>query len=169
MSASRFLYIEGRNMKDLAIFGLECWITFRTLNCWTNWSHRQQSWWSPILNVSFYAATFPAFPHGKNCEHRIVLNRKSDIQINKVDPIMDERKHKFNGKRVPDQILKYHRVNDVQKFQFSRPIYPNGNEKDNEFGNLWLERTIMITSNPLPGILTWFPVVSSKTFMVRTT
>lgn len=79
---------------------------------------------------------------------------------------MDERKHKFIGKRVPDQILKYHKVNDVQKFQFSRPVYPNGSEKDNEFGNLWLERTILVTSYPLPGILMWFPVTSSKTFMV---
>lgn len=71
---------------------------------------------------------------------------------------MDERKQKFIGKRVPDQIIKYHRVNDVQKFQFSRPVYPNGNEKDNEFGSLWLERTVMVTTYSLPGILMWFPV-----------
>ncbi|KAK6633076.1 hypothetical protein RUM43_012819 [Polyplax serrata] len=87
-----------------------------------------------------------------------------DVQINKVDPVMDDRKQKFVGKRVPDQILKYHRVNEVQKFQFSRPIYPNGNEKDNEFGNLWLERTVMMTNYPLPGILMCFPVTSSNTF-----
>lgn len=79
---------------------------------------------------------------------------------------MDERKHIFVGKRVPDQILKYHRVNDVQKFQFSRKVSSNGSEKDNEFGNLWLERTILTTSYPLPGILMWFPVTNSKTFMV---
>lgn len=91
----------------------------------------------------------------------------SDVQINKVDPVMDDRKQKFVGKRVPDQILKYHRVNEVQKFQFSRPIYPNGNEKDNEFGNLWLERTVMMTNYPLPGILMCFPVTSSNTFRVR--
>lgn len=41
------------------------------------------------------------------------------------------------------------------------------NDPDN-VGNLWLERTIMQTEYPLPGILKWFPVKSSETFNVRT-
>lgn len=46
----------------------------------------------------------------------------------------------------------------------------NGNKDlgsaENEFASLWLERTVLVTSHPLPGILRWFPVVSSETFLV---
>ncbi|XP_046384567.1 dedicator of cytokinesis protein 1 isoform X4 [Ischnura elegans] len=106
------------------------------------------------------------------------------VQINKVDPVMDERK-RFSGKPVCDQILRYHRVNDVQKFRFSRPIRrkdPNkarrstagvvgdtnstANVEENEFANLWLARTVLVTSYPLPGILRWFPVTSADTYEI---
>lgn len=79
-------------------------------------------------------------------------------------------------------ILRYHRVNDVQRFRFSRPApkkdltLSNSNsgdkEKDthtvtnNEFASLWLERTVLVTSHPLPGILRCFPVTSSETYLV---
>lgn len=36
----------------------------------------------------------------------------------------------------------------------------------NEFASLWLERTVLVTSYPLPGILRWFPVTSSDTYLV---
>ena len=76
-------------------------------------------------------------------------------------------------------------MNDVQRFRFSRPAprkEPNiisNTEKDkenptnnntssssNEFASLWLERTVLVTSYPLPGILRWFPVTSSETYLV---
>lgn len=87
------------------------------------------------------------------------------VQINKVDPVMDHNR-RFSGKPISDQILRYYKVNDVQKFQFSRPFYKKepGSENDNEFGNLWLERTTMITTYPLPGILRWFPVDKTEVF-----
>ncbi|XP_063907750.1 dedicator of cytokinesis protein 1 isoform X2 [Zophobas morio] len=87
------------------------------------------------------------------------------IQINKVDPIMDEKKHRFSGKPVSEQILNYYKVNDIQKFTFSRPVIrkdPFIDDK-NEFGHLWLERTELTTTYPLPGILGWFLVSSSTT------
>ncbi|XP_014208352.1 dedicator of cytokinesis protein 1 isoform X2 [Copidosoma floridanum] len=92
------------------------------------------------------------------------------IQINKVDPVMDEKKHRLSGKPVTaEPVLRYHRVNNVQKFRFSRPAPRNG-EKDkeaaNEFASLWLERTLLATSHSLPGILRWFLVVSSETYLV---
>lgn len=78
--------------------------------------------------------------------------------------------------------FRYHRVNDVQRFRFSRPaprkeIVSTGSvdrEKEsntganssNEFASLWLERTVLVTSYPLPGILRWFPVISSETYLV---
>jgi dedicator of cytokinesis protein 1 len=77
--------------------------------------------------------------------------------------------------------FRYHRVNDVQRFRFSRPaprkeilIANNDKEKEtssnsnnsNEFASLWVERTVLVTSYPLPGILRWFPVTSSETYLV---
>ncbi|XP_063232451.1 dedicator of cytokinesis protein 1 isoform X3 [Bacillus rossius redtenbacheri] len=92
------------------------------------------------------------------------------VQINSVEPLMDERKQRLSGKPVCDQILRYHRVNDVQKFRFSRPFHRRDLEvsadADNEFGSLWLERTVLVTSYPLPGILRWFPVTSTETYLV---
>ncbi|GFG33105.1 hypothetical protein Cfor_10663, partial [Coptotermes formosanus] len=94
------------------------------------------------------------------------------VQINKVDPLMDDRKQRLSGKPISDQILRYHRVNDVQKFRFSRPFHRkdplrlSGGDGDNEFASLWLERTVLVTSYPLPGILRWFPVTSTDTYQV---
>lgn len=84
------------------------------------------------------------------------------LQINKVDPVMDERKEKIPSSRAPEAIMRYHRVNNVNRFQYSRPVY----EGSNDFSNMWLERTTLTTSYPLPGILMWFPVVTQRTYMV---
>lgn len=72
----------------------------------------------------------------------------------------------------------------MQRFRFSRPaprkdivaVTSGTIEKDketnvttgnsNEFASLWLERTVLVTSYPLPGILRWFPVISSETYLV---
>lgn len=82
--------------------------------------------------------------------------------------------------------IRHHRVNDVQRFQFSRPAprrdstlttisvssdkdikdKETGSNAKNEFASLWLERTVLVTSYPLPGILRWFPVTSSETYLV---
>ncbi|KAG5343195.1 DOCK1 protein, partial [Acromyrmex heyeri] len=96
------------------------------------------------------------------------------VQINKVEPLMDEKRHRLSGKPVTaEAVLRYHRVNDVQRFRFSRPaprkeIITINSDKEkevntstnnsNEFASLWLERTVLVTSYPLPGILRWFPV-----------
>lgn len=94
----------------------------------------------------------------------LTLIYKKDIQINKVDPVMEEKKQRFSGKAVSDQIVKYYKVNHVQKFRYSRPFVRKDPkmETDNEFANLWLERTYLTTSSPLPGILRWFIVTSTK-------
>ncbi|CAH2001464.1 unnamed protein product [Acanthoscelides obtectus] len=90
----------------------------------------------------------------------ITCSDKQYIQINKVDPVMDEKSQRFSGKPISNQIVKYYRVNDIKKFSFSRPF----TRKDtligttNEFAHLWLERTELSTTYSLPGILRWFPV-----------
>ncbi|XP_076229498.1 dedicator of cytokinesis protein myoblast city isoform X6 [Nomia melanderi] len=103
------------------------------------------------------------------------------VQINKVDPLMDEKRNRLSGKPITaDAVLRYHRVNDVQRFRFSRPApkkdvisFVNSDKEketnintNNEFASLWLERTVLVTSHPLPGILRCFPVTSSQTYLV---
>ncbi|XP_076174409.1 dedicator of cytokinesis protein myoblast city isoform X2 [Ptiloglossa arizonensis] len=105
------------------------------------------------------------------------------VQINRVDPLMDEKRHRLSGKPITaEAVLRYHRVNDVQRFRFSRPapkkdlisVMINSGDKEkettvvtnNEFASLWLERTVLVTSHPLPGILRCFPVTSSETYLV---
>lgn len=88
------------------------------------------------------------------------------ILINQVEPLMNEKtKEKFSDKQVDPQIQQYYEANEVQKFSFSRKKkmqttdHPN---EDNEFANMWLERTYLTTSYALPGILTWFPVIKTR-------
>ncbi|CAH1397385.1 unnamed protein product [Nezara viridula] len=90
------------------------------------------------------------------------------IQINKVEPIMDEKKQRSFMQTVSSQVLKFHRVNNVQKFRFSRPYHKRDSMlvEDNEFATLWIERNILVTSYPLPGILRWFPVTSTDTYQL---
>ncbi|KAL9893363.1 dedicator of cytokinesis protein myoblast city isoform 3-T4 [Glossina fuscipes fuscipes] len=87
------------------------------------------------------------------------------IQINKVEPIMDEAFTKFNDKIIAKEIVKYFTNNNVQKFKFSRPYRESSSEAD-DVRSLWLERTVLTTQFPLPGILRWFPVVASNTFKI---
>ena len=66
----------------------------------------------------------------------------------------------------------FFRVNDIKKFRFSRPFYRKdplkaSNTEENEFASLWLERTVLEISYPLPGILRWFPVTAQNTFQVQ--
>ncbi|XP_019762944.2 dedicator of cytokinesis protein 2 isoform X3 [Dendroctonus ponderosae] len=89
--------------------------------------------------------------------------RNSDgqfIQINKVDPVMEEKRQRFSGKPVCDQIVRFYKVNNIKKFTFSRPIKRKDPyiATDNEFAHMWLEQTELVTTYPLPGILRWFPV-----------
>ncbi|ESO09209.1 hypothetical protein HELRODRAFT_109536 [Helobdella robusta] len=83
------------------------------------------------------------------------------IQVNKVTPIM-ELNNNLASKRLSDQILRYFKVNEVQKFTYSR----KKEESVSNMSMMWLERTVLVTSYPFPGILHWFPVTSTQTFDV---
>ncbi|XP_054081200.1 dedicator of cytokinesis protein 1 isoform X2 [Zeugodacus cucurbitae] len=87
------------------------------------------------------------------------------IQVNKVEPVMNENCNKFEGKMVSSEIVKYFSTNNVQKFQFSRRCESMGGGPD-DVRNLWLERVVMTTSFALPGILRWFPVTETKKFKI---
>lgn len=92
------------------------------------------------------------------------------ILINQVDPEMNEQvKEKFQNKHVNLQIQQYYETNKVQKFSYSRK-YQNdddeGDQGENEFANMWRERTYLQINYPLPGILTWFPVCKTSTYIL---
>lgn len=59
-------------------------------------------------------------------------------------------------------MAKFYQTNDVCRFQHDRPVYKgqSDKDKDNEFSRLWIERTILDISEPLPNILRWFEIVN---------
>uniref|UniRef100_A0A8C4YD12 Dedicator of cytokinesis 1 n=1 Tax=Gopherus evgoodei TaxID=1825980 RepID=A0A8C4YD12_9SAUR len=63
-------------------------------------------------------------------------------------------------KPVSEQIVSFYRVNEVQRFEYSRPVRKGEKNPDSEFANMWIERTIYVTAYKLPGILRWFEVKS---------
>uniref|UniRef100_A0A8D0BC68 Dedicator of cytokinesis 1 n=1 Tax=Salvator merianae TaxID=96440 RepID=A0A8D0BC68_SALMN len=85
------------------------------------------------------------------------------IQCFTVKPKLD-LPPKFH-RPVSEQILSFYRVNEVQRFEYSRPVRKGEKNPDNEFANMWIERTIYVTAYKLPGILRWFEVKS--VFMVE--
>ncbi|XP_019509731.1 PREDICTED: dedicator of cytokinesis protein 1 [Hipposideros armiger] len=85
------------------------------------------------------------------------------IQCFTVKPKLD-LPPKFH-RPVSEQIVSFYRVNEVQRFEYSRPIRKGEKNPDNEFANMWIERAIYTTAYKLPGILRWFEVKS--VFMVE--
>lgn len=86
------------------------------------------------------------------------------IQINSVEPIVHNNMVEFMKKNISPKILKYYLTNNVRNFQFSRPYREKSG--DDNVANLWLERTIMETNFPLPGILRWFEVIHTDKFKI---
>ncbi|XP_023686613.1 dedicator of cytokinesis protein 1 isoform X1 [Paramormyrops kingsleyae] len=84
------------------------------------------------------------------------------IQCFTVKPKL-ELPSKFQNKSVSEQIVSFYTVNEVQKFQYSRPFRKGEKDPENEFANMWIERTTYVTAYRLPGILRWFEVHSSFT------
>ncbi|NWH98948.1 DOCK1 protein, partial [Tichodroma muraria] len=85
------------------------------------------------------------------------------VQCFTVKPKLD-LPSKFH-RPVSEQIVSFYRVNEVQRFEYSRPVRKGEKNPDNEFANMWIERTIYVTAYKLPGILRWFEVKS--VFMVE--
>ncbi|OWK50286.1 Dedicator of cytokinesis protein 5 [Lonchura striata] len=81
----------------------------------------------------------------------------SDVQCFIVKPVMNLPPN-YKDKPVPEQILNYYRANEVQQFTHSRPVRKGEKDPDNEFANMWIERTTYTTAYSFPGILKWFEV-----------
>lgn len=91
----------------------------------------------------------------------IFTDKGQSMQISIVRPIPNQPLFKNAMFPVPEKVAKFYHVNDVQRFQHDRPVYKGqiDKEKDNEFSRLWIERTILDTSESLPNILRWFEIV----------
>jgi dedicator of cytokinesis protein 3 len=81
----------------------------------------------------------------------------SDLQIYAVTPVPENVKI-LQMDRVPDRIKSFYRVNNVRRFRYDRPFHKGSKDRENEFKSLWIERTTLILTHPLPGISRWFEV-----------
>uniref|UniRef100_A0A8C4X026 Dedicator of cytokinesis 1 n=1 Tax=Eptatretus burgeri TaxID=7764 RepID=A0A8C4X026_EPTBU len=84
------------------------------------------------------------------------------LQCFAVQPIFEQRTC-FQNKNVNDQILSFYKRNRVKCFTYSRPIRKGEKDPENEFANMWIERTTYTIEYELPGILRWFEVISTST------
>uniref|UniRef100_A0A8C3NG97 Uncharacterized protein n=1 Tax=Geospiza parvula TaxID=87175 RepID=A0A8C3NG97_GEOPR len=87
----------------------------------------------------------------------IKASPKQYVQCFLVKPVMNLPPN-YKDKPVPEQILNYYRANEVQQFTHSRPVRKGEKDPDNEFANMWIERTTYTTAYSFPGILKWFEV-----------
>ncbi|NXK16776.1 DOCK2 protein, partial [Arenaria interpres] len=87
------------------------------------------------------------------------------IQCFTVQPV-EEAKVRFKDRSIPEQITNFYKANHIQKFSYSRPFKKGPTDPDNEFANMWVERTTFVTAYPLPGILRWFVVTSTTTTII---
>ncbi|XP_028968827.1 dedicator of cytokinesis protein 1 [Galendromus occidentalis] len=100
-------------------------------------------------------------------DDEVTKSNRQYLQINHVEAVMAHQE-RFRGKLVHDHILKYYKVNEVKEFTFDRlmrktPSGGGGNDNDNEFANMWVERKSLEIAHPLPGLLRWFAVIRTKT------
>jgi len=85
-----------------------------------------------------------------------------------LDGVLEVEEEEEEDRFLSEDVLAFHRGNDVAEFAFDRMIKRveeddcNGSPT-NEFASIWVRRTILRTATPLPGILQWAPVASFQT------
>ncbi|XP_035238062.1 dedicator of cytokinesis protein 3-like [Anguilla anguilla] len=98
-----------------------------------------------------------AMQHANQPDDTILQCDSQYLQIYAVTPV-PELAEVLNVDRVPDRIKSFYRVNNIRRFRYDRPFHKGPKDRDNEFKSLWIERTTLILSHPLPGISRWFEV-----------
>uniref|UniRef100_A0A8C2Q927 Dedicator of cytokinesis 3 n=1 Tax=Cyprinus carpio TaxID=7962 RepID=A0A8C2Q927_CYPCA len=98
-----------------------------------------------------------AMQHPNQPDEGILQGDAQYLQIYAVNPV-PENIDVLQMDRVPDRIKSFYRVNNVRRFRYDRPFHKGSKDKDNEFKSLWIERTTLILTHPLPGISRWFEV-----------
>lgn len=113
---------------------------------------------SPFPNAEKLQTTSPPGPD-------ITQSPGQYIQCFTVQPV-EEPRIRLRDRSIPEQITNFYKANHVQKFSYSRPFKKGPKDPDNEFANMWIERTTFVTAYPLPGILRWFAVTSTTTTVI---
>nr|XP_043879419.1 dedicator of cytokinesis protein 3-like [Solea senegalensis] len=98
-----------------------------------------------------------AMQHPNQPDEAILQCDAQYLQIYAVTPVPDGVSV-LQMDRVPDRIKSFYRVNNVRRFRYDRPFHKGPKDRDNEFKSLWIERTTLILTHPLPGISRWFEV-----------
>ncbi|XP_065182950.1 dedicator of cytokinesis protein 4-like isoform X1 [Sycon ciliatum] len=91
----------------------------------------------------------------------ITSSSKGYLQVCTVRPCPTVPDH-FERVDINERIRDYYEVNCITKFEYSRPFHKGPKDKDNEFKSLWLERTTLTTAWPLPGILAWAEIATTR-------
>lgn len=71
---------------------------------------------------------------------------------------MSTCKRSSGMKYADENIRKYYKCNEVERFAYSRPYHQDPRDSENEFASLWLDRYTLWTAQSFPGIMGWFPV-----------
>ncbi|XP_077459447.1 dedicator of cytokinesis protein 3-like isoform X1 [Stigmatopora argus] len=95
--------------------------------------------------------------HPNQPDEAILQSDAQHLQIYAVTPV-PEALVVLQSDRIPDRIKSFYRVNNVRRFRHDRPFHKGPKDPDNEFKSLWIERTTLILTHPLPGISRWFEV-----------
>ncbi|XP_019619494.1 PREDICTED: dedicator of cytokinesis protein 3-like isoform X2 [Branchiostoma belcheri] len=111
---------------------------------------------SQRLQTEFPNASF--MTHNLPLDDEVINSDVEYIQICKATPVPKDSEI-LHDQTVPEKIASYYRANNIDTFVFDRPVH-KGAKDENLFKNMWLERTIMVTTSTLPGILKWFEVKS---------
>uniref|UniRef100_A0A3Q2QWG8 Dedicator of cytokinesis 3 n=1 Tax=Fundulus heteroclitus TaxID=8078 RepID=A0A3Q2QWG8_FUNHE len=98
-----------------------------------------------------------AMQHPNQPDEAILQCDAQYLQIYAVTPF-PESVTVLQMDRVPDRIKSFYRVNNVRRFRYDRPFHKGPKDRENEFKSLWIERTTLILTHPLPGISCWFEV-----------
>uniref|UniRef100_A0A8C5DA76 Dedicator of cytokinesis protein 3-like n=1 Tax=Gouania willdenowi TaxID=441366 RepID=A0A8C5DA76_GOUWI len=98
-----------------------------------------------------------AMQHPNQPDDTILQSDAQYLQIYAVTPVSDISDAP-QLERVPERIKSFYRINNVTRFHYDRPFHKGPKDRENEFRSLWIERTTLILSRPLPGISRWAEV-----------
>uniref|UniRef100_A0A8C6PSX6 Dedicator of cytokinesis 3 n=1 Tax=Nothobranchius furzeri TaxID=105023 RepID=A0A8C6PSX6_NOTFU len=98
-----------------------------------------------------------AMQHTNQPDDTILQSDAQYLQIYAVTPVSDISDVP-QLERVPERIKSFYRINNVSRFHYDRPFHKGPKDRENEFRSLWIERTTLILSRPLPGIARWAEV-----------
>ncbi|ORX57813.1 hypothetical protein BCR36DRAFT_409280 [Piromyces finnis] len=101
--------------------------------------------------------------------HNLTTKLMNEEEINvTIDPnsddIIESAEYSILD-NYPDYIRKYYEANEVRTFSFNRPFKKQKDKKtnsENEFMDLWTEKTILITENKFPSLLRRSEVIYLK-------